>query len=85
MSQFGSIIQKRILMVGDVDLRIEPNHRFFNVVECFSSRFEEADSVSCANAYGGAHTSAYDGLLSEACRGLYLMVKVGCSCPQMNP
>ena len=46
MSQFGSIIQKRILMVGDVDLRTEPNHRFFHVVEYFSSRFEEADSVS---------------------------------------
>jgi len=51
------MIQKRILMVADVDLRIRPNHRFFHVVDYFSYRFREVDFVSYANPYGGPPVS----------------------------
>jgi glycosyltransferase involved in cell wall biosynthesis len=57
MTQVGLITQKRMLMVADVDLRIRPNHRFFHIVDYFSSRFREVDFVSYANLYGGPPAS----------------------------
>ena len=52
-----SVERKRILMVADVELRSDSNHRFFHIVKYFSSRFEEVHFVSYTNLYGGPPTS----------------------------
>lgn len=63
----SSISPKRILMIGDVDQGIEPNHRFFHLVRFFSSRYDEVDFVSYTNTYGGPPAS----LLRKTYRSLH--------------
>ncbi|MFW5708803.1 MAG: glycosyltransferase family 4 protein [Chloroflexota bacterium] len=45
-----------ILMIADVDLKVEPNHRFFNVVRYVASHADTVEFVSFRNLYGGEPT-----------------------------
>ena len=43
----------RILVIGGVDIDLEPNHRFFHVVDFLAAHYDEVVFVSTANLYGG--------------------------------
>lgn len=45
------------LLIADVDMQAEPNHRFFHVVDYVAERVDRLDFVSFQNAYGGEPTS----------------------------
>lgn len=44
---------RRILLIGGVDLELEPNHRFFHVADFIAARTDEVVFVSVSNLYGG--------------------------------
>lgn len=49
----GAVRERKLLMVGDVDLSVQANHRFFHIVNYISPRFKDADFISYCNTYGG--------------------------------
>jgi glycosyltransferase involved in cell wall biosynthesis len=56
MSQSNPETPQKVLMIGDVYRRIQPNHRFFHVVDHVAAHVGEVDFISYENPYGGPPT-----------------------------
>jgi glycosyltransferase involved in cell wall biosynthesis len=52
-----SLYPEKVLMIADVDLQIEPNHRFFHLVRFIVAQGRIVHFVSFANLYGGPPVS----------------------------
>lgn len=61
----------RLLLIADVDLEIEPNHRFFHVVDYVASDGLQVDFVSFNNLYGGPETSLWKKIIRSVSNLLY--------------
>ncbi|WP_119069582.1 glycosyltransferase family 4 protein [Aggregatilinea lenta] len=56
----------RILVIGGVDIDLEPNHRCFHVVDFLAAHYDEVVFVSTANLYGGPPVGFAQKMLQSA-------------------